>query len=326
MGSRAVVIVCRDEAAARRRFGVTGEGRGIIYTRTGRRFFASDGGVERGVLDIVADAMEQSGFWEHLSTDWAALDCEVMPWSAKAEALIGEQYAAVSTAAGGALPPAVDALYAAAARGLALGEVTARFESRASLVRQYSQAWQRYCWPVASVRDLRLAPFHVLASEGAVHGDKDHRWHMEMAQSICAADPTRVLFTTPHRFVDLSESTSESEATAWWLDLTSKGGEGMVVKPLSFIAMGKRGLLQPAVKCRGREYLRIIYGPDYTLPENLDRLRARGLSAKRSLALREFALGIEGLERFVNREPLRRVHECAFGVLALESEPVDPRL
>jgi hypothetical protein len=69
-----------------------------------------------------------------------------------------------------------------------------------------------------------------------------------------------------------------------------------------------------------------IYGPEYTRPENLDRLRARGLNAKRSLALRECALGIEGLERFVRREPLRRVHECAFGVLALESEPVDPRL
>jgi len=61
-------------------------------------------------------------------------------------------------------------------------------------------------------------------------------------------------------------------------------------------------------------------------PAHLERLRGRGLAAKRSLALREFALGVEGLERFVRREPLRRVHECVFGVLALESEPVDPRL
>ena len=135
-----------------------------------------------------------------------------------------------------------------------------------------------------------------------------------------------MLFTTPHRVVDLADPSSEAEATAWWLELTEKGGEGMVVKPLSFVALGRRGLLQPAVKCRGREYLRIIYGPEYTRPENLERLRARGLNAKRSLALREFALGIEGLERFVRKEPLRRVHECAFGVLALESEPVDPRL
>ena len=104
------------------------------------------------------------------------------------------------------------------------------------------------------------------------------------------------------------------------------GGEGMVVKPLGFLHKGRRGPSQPAVKCRGREYLRIIYGPEYTSEENLTRLRSRGLGRKRSLALGEFALGIEGLERFVRREPLRRVHECVFGVLALESEPVDPRL
>ena len=99
-----------------------------------------------------------------------------------------------------------------------------------------------------------------------------------------------------------------------------------MVKPLDFVARGRRGLVQPALKSRGREYLRIIYGPEYTRPEHLERLRQRKLSTKRSVALRDFALGVEGLERFVRREPLRRVHECAFAVLALESEPVDPRL
>ena len=126
--------------------------------------------------------------------------------------------------------------------------------------------------------------------------------------------------------MDVTDQDNEAAGTAWWEQLTQQGGEGMVVKPFDFVVRGSRGLLQPAVKCRGREYLRIIYGPEYTLPEHLDRLRHRGLSIKRSLALREFALGIEALERFVSREPLRRVHECVFGVLALESEPVDPRL
>lgn len=100
----------------------------------------------------------------------------------------------------------------------------------------------------------------------------------------------------------------------------------MVVKPLDWIVRSPKGLVQPAVKCRGPEYLRIIYGPEYDRPEHLERLRSRGLHGKRSLALREFAMGIESLERFVRHEPLRRVHECVFGVLALESEPVDPRL
>jgi protein phosphatase len=102
------------------------------------------------------------------------------------------------------------------------------------------------------------------------------------------------------------------------------GREGMVVKPLNFITEGRRGITQPAIKCRGAEYLRIIYGPEYLLPENLERLRSRNVGAKRSLASREFALGIEALERFVRKEPLRLTHECIFGVLALESEPIDP--
>ena len=325
MGSRAVVVACRDEDAARRRFGVVGEGAGIVVTRTGRRFF-DEPAVERGLLDILGRALERSAFWERLSTDWVVLDAELMPWSAKAQGLIREQYAAVSAAAGGALPVTVAAVTRAAERGIAVAPLAERVGTRTSLVGQYTAAWRRYCWRVAAVTDLRLAPFHVLATEGAVHADKDHRWHMETAAAICAADDSGVLFTTAHRMVDLTDAASEAAVTAWWEEMTGRGGEGMVVKPLDFVARGRRGLLQPAVKCRGREYLRIIYGPEYTLPEHLERLRARGLQAKRSLALREFALGVEGLERFVRGEPLRRVHECVFGVLALESEPVDPRL
>jgi polynucleotide kinase-phosphatase len=325
MGSRAVVVLCRDEDAARRRFGVVAEGIGIITTRTGRRFF-DDVAIENELLAIVHRAAERSTLWERLGTDWVVLDCELMPWSAKAQQLIRNQYAAVSAAASGALPETVAALRAAVARGVDVQPLLERMEARESLVSNYTAAYRRYCWPVQSVSDLRLAPFHVLASERVVHADKDHVWHVGEAERLCAADDSGVLFATAHHVVDLTDTSSEQSATGWWEELTSNGGEGMVVKPLSFVSRSRRGLVQPAVKCRGREYLRIIYGPEYTLPENLERLRSRGLSTKRSLALREFALGIEGLERFVRAEPLRRVHECVFGVLALESEPVDPRL
>jgi len=325
MGSRAVVVICRDEAAARRRFGVVDDGAGIIYTRTGRRFF-DDRSLERDLLGILARALDRAAFWDRLGTDWVVLDCELMPWSAKAQALIRQQYAAVSAAASGGVFEAVAALRAAAARTPTAEPLVARLEERAAMVGRYTDAWRRYCWPVTSVADLRLAPFHVLATEGGLHTAKDHRWHLDQIGSLCAADESRVLFSTAHRVVDLSDESSEANATAWWEEMTEEGGEGMVIKPIAFIARGARGLVQPAVKCRGREYLRIIYGPEYTLPEHLDRLRRRGLSAKRALALREFALGVEGLERFIRGEPLRRVHECVFGVLALESEPVDPRL
>ena len=190
---------------------------------------------------------------------------------------------------------------------------------------RFVDAYRQYCWPANSLGDLKLAPFHLLASEGRVHTDKTHLWHLETLAAVCRADP-ELLLATSFMLVDVTDPASEAEGIAWWTELTGRGGEGMVVKPLDFLLRGRRGLAQPAVKCRGPEYLRIIYGPDYADGENLARLRSRGLAGKRSLALGEFALGIEGLERFVRREPLRRVHECAFGVLALESEPVDPRL
>ena len=154
----------------------------------------------------------------------------------------------------------------------------------------------------------------------------DHLWHMEMLSKLCNGSDNNLLFTTSYGTVDLTDEKNETEAIRKWEELTASGGEGIVIKPLDFVVKGKRGLVQPAVKCRGREYLRIIYGPEYTLPDNLERLRSRGLSHKRSLAIREFALGVEALERFVHHEPLSKVHECVFGVLALESETVDPRL
>ena len=199
------------------------------------------------------------------------------------------------------------------------------FESRNESIGKFVQAYRQYCWPVQSLDDLKLAPFHLLATEGKVHADQNHVWHIETLAAVCRHEP-KLLLSTPYKVIDLNDAASEIAGVEWWLELTGRGGEGMVVKPHSFIAQSRRGLVQPAVKCRGKEYLRIIYGPEYTFPENLSRLRKRGLATKRSLALREFALGIESLERFVRREPLRRVHECVFGVLALESEPVDPRL
>jgi len=322
MGSRAVVVICRDEDVARKRFGVEGEGIGVCYTRTGRRFF-NDVNLETEFLARVRASIDHSGLWDELKTDWLCLDCELMPWSAKAMELVRQQYAAVGASSRAALAESVTVLEQAIRRDESLRPLLDRYQDRAAMARQYTEAYRRYCWNVISLEDFKLAPFHLLASEGAVYTDKDHVWHMNTLARLCH-DPLFV--ATPYKVIDVTDPASQAEGIAWWEELTGRGGEGMVVKPLSFVVKGRRGLSQPAVKCRGREYLRIIYGPEYTAPEHLERLRARGLSAKRSLASREFALGIEALDRFVRLEPLYRVHECVFGVLALESEPIDPRL
>ena len=323
MGSRAVVVAGRDADAIQRRFGIASASGGACYTRTGRRFF-DDPVLERQFLKRVRLACTQSGLWDDLKTDWAVLDCELMPWSMKAQELLREQYAAVGASARAGLSAAQALLRQATARGIDTDATLASVDLRLRMAQLYRDAYARYCWPVTSLDDVKLAPFHLMASEGAVHADKDHLWHLDVAARLRRADPD-FFCETGHRVVNLGTA-DEDDAVRWWDELTGAGGEGMVVKPTNFIANGRRGLVQPAVKCRGSEYLRIIYGPEYTLPGNLERLRNRGLSTKRSLALREFVLGLEGLQRFVDREPLYRVHECAFAVLALESEPVDPRL
>jgi len=337
MGSRAILIVCKDAAVVKERFGLVTDSIGICYTRTGRNFF-TDAELEVQFLSRVQAALNDCDFWTEHNTDWVCLDAELMPWSAKAQSLLKDQYASVSAAARQSLPAAETALRAFVNRGLDMQSqdnqdlnssaqnLLEKISFKSASIEKYTRAYQNYCWNVTSVEDYKLAPFHIMATEGVVHTDKSHDWHMKHIKNICESDLS-TFRATPYQLIDTEDEASIRNAVQWWMNLTSEGGEGMVVKPFDFIAQSTKGeLLQPAVKCRGREYLRIIYGPEYDLPDHMAQLKQRGLSRKRSLALREFALGVEGLERFVNKEPLRRVHESVFGVLALESESVDPRL
>jgi protein phosphatase len=329
MGSRAVVLVCRDEAVAARRFGMPAGMTGVIHTRTGRPFFDTER--TEALLALVRAAATSAGTWDALggdgrACDWLLLDCELMPWSLKAGDLLRNQYASVGAAGRVALPAAVGALEAAHARGLPVDGLLASTRSRGRNADAFVEAYRRYVWPTDGLDGVRLAPFQVLATDTGTYEDRDHLWHLDQVDRVVDADPSGVLQRTRRLVVDLGDETSVADACAWWEGLTAAGGEGMVVKPFENLAHGPRGLVQPGIKVRGREYLRIIYGPDYTEPVHLERLRARNLGRKRSLALREYALGVEGLRRVCAGEPLWRVHEAVFAVLALESEPVDPRL
>ncbi|GAB6901492.1 polynucleotide kinase-phosphatase [Kineosporia succinea] len=323
MGSRAVVLVCRDASVAGSRFGFPDGQTGIVHTRTGRPFFSSVSDSE-ALLDRVRSALESTGIWNELDTGWVLLDAEILPWSLKADALIREQYAAVGAASRAALPPAVEALNAAAQRVPALLELRNRTWARRDAADAFGQAYRRYVWPSEGLDGVRVAPFQLLAAEGTTFHDRDHHWHLALADRLVEADP---LFLTTRRMVlDPAAAGAVDLAVTWWEELVGEGGEGMVVKPLANLTRTKRGLVQPGLKVRGPEYLRIIYGPDYLLEENLARLKSRAVGRKRAAALREYALGLEGLERVAAGEPLWRVHEAVFSVLALESEPIDPRL
>jgi len=327
MGSRGVIIVCKDAETAKTRFKVTDGSFGIVYTRTGRHFF-DDKETENTILLRLQKVLAASGFWDDFNTGWVSLDVEIMPWSAKALKLLEEQYAPVGCAGNHGLKAATIAIDKASnqlGENPLLSDLLQRYQSRTGAVELYTEAYRRYCWNMESIDDYRIAPFHILATEGKSWLRENHKHHMDtIAKYIAGADP--IFIATNHMVVDLHDDANIAAGVKWWEELTDSGGEGMVIKPFDFIAMKGMELLQPAVKCRGREYLRIIYGPEYMIDGNLERLKKRSLTKKRNLALSEFALGVEALERFVNGEPLYRVHECVFGILALESEPVDPRL
>ncbi|AWH94309.1 polynucleotide kinase-phosphatase [Dietzia psychralcaliphila] len=310
MGSRAVVRV-------------TDQGGGVIHSRTGRSFLPDDR--QSVVLQRIARAATAAGVWEDLGATWLLLDTEILPWTLKAEPMIRDQYAAVGAAATTALPAAVRVLDAAARRGIDVEDVLSRTRSRAGNAERFVEAYRRYIQPVDNGLGLQIAPFQFVGSDAGTYESRDHRWHLGLADRLIAADPE--LFRTTRRLVvDVAGEGSRAAGSAWWEELTAAGGEGMVVKPLANLTRGKKGLVQPGLKVRGREYLRIIYSADYTTPATLAGLKNRSLGQKRSMALREYALGLEGARRAAAGEPLWRVHQCVFGVLAMESEPVDPRL
>ncbi|MCQ4212989.1 polynucleotide kinase-phosphatase [Streptomyces longispororuber] len=327
MGSRAVVLVCRDAAAARERFGVDDPGvTGSLYTRTGRPFFDSRETTE-AVLGRVREAVTAAGLWEELDTDWLLLDAESMPWSLKASGLLRSQYAAVGAASGAAFPGVLGALEAAAGRGVDMGGLLDRQRERAADAAAFTEAYRRYCWTTDGLDGVRLAPFQILAARGRSLAGLPHDEQLALIDRVVEHDVSGLLQTTRRLFVDTGDPESVRAGVDWWLEMTGRGGEGMVVKPVgALVRDGKGRLVQPGIKCRGREYLRIVYGPEYTRPENLAKLRQRFLGHKRSLAIREYGLGLEALDRLGEGEPLWRIHEAVFAVLALESEPVDPRL
>jgi polynucleotide kinase-phosphatase len=341
MGSRAVALVCRDADAARERFGTDGP-TGVVHTRTGRPFF-DDPAMTEQVLDRLRAAIGAAGLWdEPLASgsssgsasgsasgraDWLLLDGELMPWSLKSSGLLRSQYAAVGAASGAVFPGAVAALEAAVGRGVDVAGLLGRQRERAADAAAFTEAYRRYCWDTDGLAGVRFAPFQILAAQGRLLAGVPHDEQLAWLDRLVEHDPTGLLRTTRRLVVETGDEASVRAGVDWWLELTGAGGEGMVVKPLRALARdGKGRLVQPGIKVRGREYLRIIYGPEYTRPENLARLRERHLGHKRSLALREYALGLEALARLADGEPLWRVHEAVFAVLALESEPVDPRL
>ncbi len=274
MGSRAVVLVCRDLPAARARFGAPGDATGAIYTRTGRSFFK--GSLTEDLLAMIREAAESIGLYDELGASWLLFDAELLPWSAKAEDLLRNQYAAVGAAATAALPVAVSTVEAAAARGLDVGALLSRTLARSANATAFVTSYRRYCWPTDGLEGVRIAPFQLLASDGATYHDKPHDWHLAISDRLVAADP-ETFQPTRRLAVDTTDAASTAAATRWWEELTAAGGEGMVVKPPTCPA-ARRASCSPGSRCVGASICGSSTGPT-TRSRTISRGCSRAASA-----------------------------------------------
>ncbi|WP_042477288.1 AAA family ATPase [Bacillus ndiopicus] len=315
MGSRAVLLLFKNKRIAKE--WVDTETLGIITTRSGRAFFASN---THGIIVHKLHAeLVAKNYFEKMDTDFVLLDAEILPWNLKAQPLIDEQYAHVAEHA------LMDRQKLATKLQTTLVDVTEWQQQYKELLRnavRFDAVYQNYCWSVEDLSAIQIAPFHILAHSNGTCFHQPHTWHMEMNHWL--AQDSTIFIATEYQVINNEQD--EQKAIAWWEEMTAVGHEGIVIKPLTFIPKNKDKLIQPAIKVRGREYLRIIYGMDYTDLKQLAQLKKRKPSKKMKHALQEFALGLEGIERFVQKESLARIHECVLATLALESDAVDPRL
>lgn len=314
MGSRGILLIFKNEEEA---FNYTGiSNLGAIYSRSGKRFFKKD--IEEQILTGIQSSLKRTDYFDKYETDFVLLDCEIMPWNLKAQDLINKQYNLVAESA------ILDRMILDKELNEALVENHWLKENQEKLERaeSFQKVYEKYCWEVSDIDRIVIAPFHILAHSGRVYHEQSHIWHMDHVEEL--SEICSIFRRTDYLLIE-GESNWE-RVIGWWQEMTEEGHEGMVVKPNQFTIWDKGKLLQPALKVRGRKYLQIIYGMDYLEEKNLERLKKRNTNRKQKLALQEFSLGIEALNRFVKQEELGRIHECIVAILALEGDEVDPRL
>ncbi|WP_214842457.1 polynucleotide kinase-phosphatase [Exiguobacterium sp. s150] len=318
MGSRAILLLFKNEDAAEKAIGR--RTKGIIYTRSGRKFFERE--QEHEIVSRLHQSLTTHDYFTTYQTDFVLLDAEILPWNLKARELIRNQYAHVAEQALLDRKQLQQTLESAVDHVEGIQDWFTEVNQKLEQAETFKQAFQTYCWDVEEIDSIQIAPFHVLAHSEETFFNQSHEWHMSMNQKLAEMDD--LFLATDYKIIE--DTDSANDVIEWWKTMTEDGHEGIVIKPERFMTKVDGKLIQPAIKVRGRKYLSIIYGMDYLEPDNLKRLKKRNVSKKQKLALREFALGMEGIKRFVHRESLERYHECVLATLAMEAEPVDPRL
>ncbi|WP_079526525.1 AAA family ATPase [Solibacillus isronensis] len=316
MGSRAVIFIAKNKEVAKEL--INSESLGYITTRTGRAFFEQK--EQQQMVEKIHAELIGKNYFEQFNTNFVLMDAEILPWNLKAQSLIDQQYETVAENALMDRYKLIEKLKATEHVDVTswVEEYTDKYKNAA----RFDAVFRNYCWPTNELSGIQIAPFHILAHSSSANFHQSHSWHMKMNAYL--AENSSLFIATEYRLIESEQD--EQEVINWWKDMTENGHEGIVIKPFDFLAYHNGKLLQPAIKVRGREYLRIIYGMDYTNDVTMKKLKQRNSSRKMKNALLEFKLGMEGISRFVSLESSNRVHECALATLALESDTIDPRL
>lgn len=316
MGSRAVIFIAKSKEIAKEL--INSNQLGYITTRTGRAFFEHE--QQQALLEKIHAELEAANYFECFNTTFVLMDAEILPWNLKAQSLIDEQYETVAENALLDRFKLVKKLQQT--EQVDVSDWLADYSEKLKNAVCFDAVFKNYCWSTNDLAGIQIAPFHILSHSTGANFHMPHSWHMEMNELL--AKNSSLFISTEYRIIH--NETDELEVIKWWQEMTENGHEGIVIKPLSFLAYNKGKLLQPAIKVRGREYLRMIYGMDYTNEASLKKLKQRNPSRKMKNALLEFKLGLESISRFINVESSSRVHECTLATLALESDRIDPRL
>lgn len=316
MGSRAVIFIAKNKDVAKEL--INSDSLGYITTRTGRAFFEQE--QQQRIVELIHAELIAKNYFEQFNTSFVIMDAEILPWNLKAQRLIDQQYETVAENALMDRHKLMEKLHITEHVDVTswLEEYKHKYKNAA----KFDAVFKNYCWSTNELSGIQIAPFHILAHSSSTNFHQPHSWHMQMNELL--AENSSLFIATEYRLIESEQD--EQEIINWWQNMTEDGHEGIVVKPIDFLAYHKGKLLQPAIKVRGREYLRIIYGMDYTNEAFMKKLKQRNPSRKMKNALLEFKLGLEGISRFVSLESSTRVHECALATLALESDPIDPRL
>lgn len=324
MGGRVTLLVCKQTQVAKKRFALPdGQRSSCLYRvkpdASAYEFLQWEHELRsKGLFKHLESVIDASGIWESIEANWLLLDCELMPWAISNEPIQGvtELYTGLAAVGLESLEITIETLKGLSkTNDIAHTLVSSLSEDHNNLL-SYRDVYRNYCKPVSKLEDIQVAPFHILASDKGLYTHASHEWHLKIAEILSEKDPLDVIQKTEHIYVDLSSEKEQEEAIEWWTELTHAGVEGMVIKPLHFTEFNNDALVQPAIKCRGKDYIRMVYGPNYL--NHLDALRQRVTTTKERLAFFEFALGTEGLKRLIDQKPTSQVLECFIATLALE--------